>query len=101
MHFDHSKPVRRLSIGQPRPYAQHPVAVQISFTEPGRRTSSGCTVVPDSLGYYTIEDDNGRVFYDSRQDVPCDMEKFEATRQRFAKQWQDQGYTVVVPVRAP
>jgi hypothetical protein len=37
---------------------------------------------PESIRYLTIED-AGRVLYDSRVDVPCDMAKWDETNHRF------------------
>ncbi|AKV02319.1 hypothetical protein AKJ09_08982 [Labilithrix luteola] len=41
-------------------------------------------VTEDNLRYFTIEK-NGETVYDSRTDVPCDMEKWAETRAKFEK----------------
>ena len=69
---------RRLS----DPYAQHEVSVNISFVEPRERNWKYVTVTPGSERYHTIEL-NGLVLYDSRKDVPCDMAKWEKSREEF------------------
>jgi hypothetical protein len=43
-------------------------------------------VIPDNLRYLTIER-NGMMLYDSREDVPCDMVKWEPTYQKNKAQW--------------
>ena len=74
--------VRKLTIGTPRPYAQHRVSITISFVKPRERKWSSYTMTPDDLRYLTIEQD-GKVLYDSRTDVPVDM---EAWRARYAEE---------------
>lgn len=96
VRFDDAKPVRRVRVGKPQPYAQYPVSVGVYFVEPGKRNEAGYTVTPDNLRYFTIENESGGVFYDTRQDVPVDMTAFAATRERFVKEWQASGYEVNV-----
>jgi hypothetical protein len=67
-----------------RPYAQHKVSVTISWVEPRKRKSSFVTITPDNVRYWTIEKD-GKVIYDTRADVPCDMVEFEKANARFRK----------------
>ena len=67
-------PVRAYCIGEPERYAQHPVSVALFFIRPRKRTSASYTLVPDNLRYATVEVD-GKVIYDTRKDVPCDMNK--------------------------
>jgi hypothetical protein len=75
-------PVRWFRVGQPRPYAQHPASVCVGFKKPRKRVPHYYTITPDNIRYLTIEV-GGRVVYDSRQEVPCDMAKWEETRSRF------------------
>jgi hypothetical protein len=94
VRFDRAQPVRRFKVGHPERCAQYPTSVGIRFQEPRKKKWTGYRVTPDNLTYYTVENETG-IIYDSRQDVPCDMEDFEATKQRFARQWRDKGYTVI------
>lgn len=73
--------VRQWAVREVRPYAQHPVSVCVVFIEPGKRTPALFTVVPGTR-YLTIES-GGNVLYDSRSDVPCDMDEWAATNDRF------------------
>jgi hypothetical protein len=54
------------------------VVVAVGACEAGKRKKWGFHVVHDDLTYVTIEQDNYLV-YDSRTEVPSDMEKFSAT----------------------
>jgi hypothetical protein len=75
-------PIRWFQVGEIRPYAQHEVSVSVLFMKPRKRTAASVTMVPENIQYLTVEAD-GQVFYDSRQDVPCDMTKWEETWARF------------------
>jgi hypothetical protein len=88
-------PARRVRIGQPSAYAQYPVSVSVSYVPPGKRNPWFMTAKPDNLTYFTVENESGDVLYDTREEVPCDMAKFGATRERFAKEWRDEGYEVI------
>ena len=92
VHFDDPESVRRVRVGQPKPYAQYSVSVSIYFVKPGKRNESGYTVTPDNLTYYTIENDSGEVLYDTRQDVPVDMAAFNATARGSPKIGGNSGY---------
>jgi hypothetical protein len=92
--FNRSQPVRRFRVGKPEPYAQYKQSVSISFQEPRKRNWQGYRVYTNNLTYYTIHNETG-IIYDSRQDVPVDMEEFEATKRRDVQQWRDNGCTVV------
>jgi hypothetical protein len=61
--------VRKFTVSEPRPYAQYPTSVDVSFVKPRQRRSYSYTIVPDGIRYLTIER-NGDVVYDSRTDVP-------------------------------
>ena len=69
-------------VGAVERYAQYERAVCISFCKPRQRRWCFIHIVSNDVRYATLEQ-NGRVVYDSRTDVPCDMEKWEATR----KEW--------------
>jgi hypothetical protein len=80
------KEVRKFRVTDPAPFAQYPVAVTIWITEPRKRTSFGYRATPDNLTYLTVEV-QGAVVYDSRSDVPCDMEKWEDIYQKHKAEW--------------
>jgi hypothetical protein len=58
------------------------VSVTVGFKKPRKRTAAFYTMVPDDIRYLEIEVD-GKVVYDSRTEVPCDIEEWHATRARF------------------
>jgi hypothetical protein len=91
---DEGYSVRKFEINRPGPRAQHPVSVRINYVLPGKRNWESCVATPDDYRYYKIKIGND-VVYDSRTEVPIDMAKFNATRQRFIKQWRDNGCTVI------
>jgi hypothetical protein len=66
---------RKFKVYEPRPYAQWQVAVRVWFVEPRMRNGRYFEVTPDDIRYMIIERD-GRVLYDSRDEVPCDMAKW-------------------------
>lgn len=68
-------------------FAQYPIAAYIEFKKPRERRSHTFVVVPNNIRYVTIEQ-NGQVVYDTRQDVPCDMQAWESAvaRQRATAQ---------------
>ncbi len=72
-------PVRQWSAREPAPYAQHPIAVSVSFSEPRKQRTSFFNIVPNNTRYLTVEQD-GVVVYDSRSEVPCDMQDWQAIR---------------------
>ncbi len=74
--------VRRFDVEDVRRYAQHDRTVTVMFVHPRERRSCFYTMKPDDTRYLTIEVD-GQTVYDSRDDVPCDMEKWQASRKRF------------------
>jgi DNA invertase Pin-like site-specific DNA recombinase len=75
--FDDTFPVREFTVSNVRPYARHEHSVYVSFIRPGKRTSASIHVVPDNIRFVTIEA-GGQTVYDSRDDVPVDMDKWEA-----------------------
>jgi hypothetical protein len=89
MPFDDSIPVRNFTVGEVRPYAQYERTVYITYTLPRKRNRTSIHVRKDGLTYVTI-DAGGQTIYDSRDDVPIDMDKWEATRAK--QQRQDREY---------
>ncbi len=69
-------------------YAQYPKALHITETMPKKVRqrkveTKSYTIVPNSLSYLAIEVEGVEV-YDSRVDVPCDMQQYAATQMEFA-----------------
>ena len=80
---DRSHYVRRWWVTEPAPYAQYPVAVRLHWLAPRKRTSRSTVIHPETR-YILVTTADGGTVYDSRDDVPCDMDEFNATRQQFA-----------------
>lgn len=78
---------RKFSVCCPKPYAQHPVSVAVSWCLPRERKSKFRTIVPDGMEYCTVTAPDGRVLYDSRTDIPVDMDAFAAELQRWRDKW--------------
>jgi hypothetical protein len=74
--------VRKFSVGEVGSYAQHDRSVAVVFTEPRKRSSKYMRIVPDNISFVTI-DVGGETVYDSRVDVPCDMDHWHETNARF------------------
>jgi hypothetical protein len=81
-----AKRVRKVRITDPAPYAQHHCAVHVVYVPIRRRNPRMFVVVPTSIEYVTLERD-GKVLYDSRDDVPCDMAYWQATRTKWERHW--------------
>lgn len=69
-------------------YAQYPKALHITETmpkKPRRRKveTQSYIIVPNDMSYLTIEVEEVEV-YDSRVDVPSDMQEYAATQKEFA-----------------
>ena len=76
-------PVRKFTVGKvQQPYAQYDRAVSIDYVQPRKRRDVRETIMSDNLTYIVIES-GGHVVYDSRTDVPCDMDKWEQTNSKF------------------
>ena len=84
-------PVRSFRVGEVPPCAKYPASVRISFVAPRKRGGASFSMEPDNIRYLTIETE-GRVLYDSRADVPCDMAKWEETNLRFQN---NRGFTTI------
>jgi hypothetical protein len=69
--------VRSWEVSEVKPYAQYEKSLTIFFVKPGKRKSDGYRCTPENLRYYTIKDRSGETVYDSRDDVPCDMGKWQ------------------------
>jgi hypothetical protein len=69
--------VRSWEISAVKPYAQYDKSVVVFFVRPGKRKKEGWYCTPENLSYYTIKDRSGETVYDSRDDVPCDMGKWQ------------------------
>ena len=76
-------PVGRYRVGRPRTDARHPTSVVVVFLDPRTARRATVTAWTDSRRYLTIET-GGRVVYDSRRDVTCDMAAWTATRRAHA-----------------
>lgn len=76
------EPIRKFTIGEVRPYAQHDRSVAVTFIRPRKRSSMRMTVVPENHRFVTIEA-GGKTVYDSRVDVPCDMDQWNETNAKF------------------
>jgi hypothetical protein len=64
------------------PYARHQRAVEITFQEGRKRAHSRIVVTPGGR-WATVESPDGAILYDSRTDIPVDMEKWEAGRREW------------------
>jgi hypothetical protein len=69
-------------VGEVKPYGQYDRSVAVNFFEPGSSRKKHFTVAPDHNRYVTVIVE-GQVVYDSRNDVPCDMAKWEETAARY------------------
>jgi hypothetical protein len=70
--------VRSWEVSEVKPYAQYEKSLTIVFVRPGKRKSEGYLCTPENLRYYTIKNRSGETVYDSRADVPCDMDAWQA-----------------------
>lgn len=87
--------VRKFTATELRPYAQHDVGLRVSFVEPKKRSWYSVDIAPDNIRYAVIEVD-GQVVLDSRDIVPCDMDRWSASRERFG----DEGACSVIRIPA-
>jgi hypothetical protein len=85
--FGHRKTLmREFTISEPKPYAQHKVSVRIGWRLPKKRKWEGTILMSDNIGFAIIEHE-GKAVYDSRNDVPCDMNQFLQTFAERKAEW--------------
>lgn len=77
--------LRKFEIGEVEKYAQYDASVAIKGLSPGKRKWWFLQIVPNNLMYAVIYDRNNAPLYDSRGDVPCDMEKWSAAKAEMAQ----------------
>jgi hypothetical protein len=73
--------VRKFSVSPVRPYAQYDKSVTVYFVEPRKRNGAYFRFTSGSRYREILVD--GLVVYDSRRDIPIDVEKFRETEMRF------------------
>jgi hypothetical protein len=73
--YDFAQPILSWEVSPPKPYDEYPIIVTIGIVELHNSRKSSYLVAQDNLTYATIERD-GQVLYDSRTEVPCDMDAF-------------------------
>jgi hypothetical protein len=78
----HARPIRAFSVSSVKPEAQYDQSVTITWTAPRKRKSLAMGFYPTNGQYATVEV-GGNVVYDSRADIPCDMNLFNSSRARF------------------
>lgn len=74
--------VREFRVGDVYPYGESSRSVGIDFVEPGKSQHYAFTMRTDGERYLTVEM-AGQTVYDSRIDVPIDMDKWHETDARF------------------
>src|ERR1700722_7099116 len=71
--------VKTFRIFDPEPHNQYRRAQLVTYIE--KRRNRWELLVPDNSSYLIIEyPERGHLIYDSRDTIPCDMEKFEQNR---------------------
>lgn len=75
-------PARAYQVSAPRPVTRTQTGITVSFIKPRQRRSAYYQITSDNLRYLTIEV-GGHVVYDSRHDIPCDMEQWAATNAKW------------------
>jgi hypothetical protein len=84
---DHRRPVGEFHVSDVKPFAQYDRSVYICWRSPTARTRwTAIAVVPNDMLFYTIER-YGDVLYDSRSDIPCDMDVFAEKK----AEWETRG----------
>ena len=73
--------VRKFRVGEVEPDEHRGKSVLVSIVGPRKRTWLHSRIVGDYFVFLTIEVE-GCVVYDSREDVPCDMERFRVLEMR-------------------
>ncbi len=82
--YGFSRGVREFKVHDPEPHAQYSVSVSIEYKMPRKRTRQWMRAVPEDISFITIEVD-GQTVYDSRSDVPCDMDEYQAVADRLGQ----------------
>ena len=77
--------LRKFEVGEIEKYAQYDVSITIRGLNPGKRKWWCILLVPDDTKYAIIYDQKNVAVYDSREDVPCDMEKWKATKNEISQ----------------
>ncbi|HTX96840.1 MAG TPA: hypothetical protein VME67_19485 [Mycobacterium sp.] len=83
------KDARKFQVGDLRPsYAQYDLAVHISWWEPRKRTGESITVHgtssdDDRPQRFAVIEVDGQIVYDSRSDVPVDMDRWHELNDRY------------------
>ena len=77
--YDFATPILSWEVSPPKPYDEYLITVTIQIVELHNRHKSSYLVGQDNLTYATIER-GGQVLYDSRTEVPCDMDAFYKAR---------------------
>lgn len=75
-------PVRYVDTGEVRGYAQYDRSLLVRFQRPRERRTCFIQVVPCGSRYLQVEV-GGRVVFDSRDLVPCDMAWWHAVRGKY------------------
>ena len=75
--YDYAESILSWEVSSPKPYDEFPSSVVIRYKTHNERKSY--LIAQDNIIYATIERD-GQVLYDSRTEVPCDMNAFYKTR---------------------
>lgn len=70
-----SKFAREYELLPPRAYSSVPIAVVMRYKQPRQRDYRYEYIIPSGYLYFTIERD-GEEIYDSRDEVPCDMDVY-------------------------
>jgi hypothetical protein len=83
--------VRSFRVGPVQPFKQYNSAVCVSFVAPRKRQAKCVRILPDNIRYLTVEQE-GETVYDSGQDVPCDIEEWTVTKDRFERDRAPVGY---------
>jgi hypothetical protein len=91
LYAHHTYPAREFSVTERRPYAQYNRALSVYWVEPRKRNGQSITISPLANHTYAVVEVDGEYVYDSRADIPIDMNKFRATRARFEMDGADEG----------
>jgi hypothetical protein len=75
-------PISGFSVSTVKPSAEYDCSVRIAFIELHTSDTKSLRVYPTNGQYATVEV-AGKVVYDSRADIPCNMTLFNSSRTRF------------------